>query len=816
MVIANGNPAICYYNASQQDMEYVRANDTSGSSWGAAAAVDQSIADEGVGCSMFIVNGRPAIAYWNNGALFYIRASDANGGSWGIPVWLDPTNPGILTRGVSISLHVNNGKPAVSYYSGTPNHDLMYLRALDADGTAWSAPYAVDSPDNVGVDCHLTNVGTSPAISYFDDTANHLKFAICVNAFNQAPTATLVVPQPSVKLGQPHLLDASGSFDPDGEVVMYEWDFNDDESIDLNTGIDPHAEYIYPEPGVYVPRVWVTDNSGASVVASAEVEVRENIRPHAELVATPDFGNPPFVVNFDASGSSDEDGTIVSYEWDWDGDGIFDASTDNDPHWSWEYEVSGEFLAAVKVTDDSGGSDTGTVLCSSNSGPIAVVAPDPVSGPAPLDVAFDGSGSYDSDGSIVEHWWDVRDDGVYEAHDGGPPDHFEARLIWNGGVKVRLRVKDNGGMFGSAVATINVSGGWHVSQVDESGNVGSALSLAIINGRPAISYFDATNLTLKYVRGADANGYNWPASMTLGAISKYPNSCWGTSLAYFNGSFPGIVYNATPVNPADWQRCLVRSTNSDGTAWNPIQEVPGGSGSDPSLILVASNPAFAAVDSDLIYTRATNATGTAWGVQKIVDTDSGAYGCSMKVVEGQPSIAYTYRGGGAYDKLCYIRSVDDTGDNWGTRIVLEDAQYGIEAVSMAIIDGRPAVAYTVSTSLGGDWEARYRRASDVYGNAWPPGHKLLATGCRYDISLAEINGRPAVAARTCADHDLLYLRAADSTGSADWPEPIVVDNTDNNTGGGSAPDCDMLSIGGKPAIAYCHSVSGNLMYVIWE
>ncbi len=36
--------------------------------------------------------------------------------------------------------------------------------------------------------------------------------------------------------------------------------------------------------------------------------------------------------------------------------------------------------------------------------------------------------------------------------------------------------------------------------------VGQWTSLAVVNGRPAISYYDANNRDLKYVRASDADG----------------------------------------------------------------------------------------------------------------------------------------------------------------------------------------------------------------------------------------------------------------------------------------------------------------------
>ena len=44
------------------------------------------------------------------------------------------------------------------------------------------------------------------------------------------------------------------------------------------------------------------------------------------------------------------------------------------------------------------------------------------------------------------------------------------------------------------------------SIVDNAGNVGQYTSLELVNGNPAISYYDFTNGDLKYVRAHDSGG----------------------------------------------------------------------------------------------------------------------------------------------------------------------------------------------------------------------------------------------------------------------------------------------------------------------
>lgn len=74
--------------------------------------------------------------------------------------------------------------------------------------------------------------------------------------------------------------------------------------------------------------------------------------PIACFSATPLFGTEPLQVSFDASCSSDPDGSITSYHWDF-GDG----STGSGSSVSHTYWSSGTYTARLTVTDNSGRTD---------------------------------------------------------------------------------------------------------------------------------------------------------------------------------------------------------------------------------------------------------------------------------------------------------------------------------------------------------------------------------------------------------------------------------------------------------------------------
>jgi len=84
-----------------------------------------------------------------------------------------------------------------------------------------------------------------------------------------------------------------------------------------------------------------------------------NLYPIASFAVTPDHGTSPLSVNFDASDSSDPDGTIEEYYWDF-GDG--QTASETLPTISHVYanvqSESKTFTAILTVTDDEGAEDT--------------------------------------------------------------------------------------------------------------------------------------------------------------------------------------------------------------------------------------------------------------------------------------------------------------------------------------------------------------------------------------------------------------------------------------------------------------------------
>lgn len=87
---------------------------------------------------------------------------------------------------------------------------------------------------------------------------------------NQAPTAHAGGPYDGFALTTPVLFDGSGSTDPDGDSLTYNWNFGDGMEL-LDGGANP--DHIYSDPDTYVVTLIVNDGQENSEPATADVNI---------------------------------------------------------------------------------------------------------------------------------------------------------------------------------------------------------------------------------------------------------------------------------------------------------------------------------------------------------------------------------------------------------------------------------------------------------------------------------------------------------------------------------------------------------------
>ncbi|MBN2082493.1 PQQ-binding-like beta-propeller repeat protein [bacterium] len=485
---------------------------------------------------------------------------------------------------------------------------------------------------------------------------------------------------------------------------------------------------------------------------------------------------------------------------------LYALNSDGTPKWS--YTTGGEVRSSPAIGADGtvyvGSLDTKLYVFGvdeGNSAPVAVLHGSPLTGEEPVEVAFSAADSYDTDGSVVDYEWDFDGDGTYN-ETGAEADSqglaAPALQTYNAGppVTARVRITDDGGLTDTASLTVTAHG-WVSLAVDTNNDVGQYTSLAVVNGRPAISYYHVTNGNLKYVRAADAYGDAWdsPSAVeTTSDVGLY------TSLAIVNGN-PAISYYEASSDNLKY----IRATDADGSSWGlaSVPDATGDVGLHTSLAVVNGNPAISyydATNGDLKYVRAANATGSSWGTPVVLAStgDAGLY-TSLAVVNGNPAVSYL---DASNLDLRYVRGTDAGGSAWGTPQSLDSAGRGYFC-SLAVVDGNPAISYLDTLNQ----DLKYVRATDASGTAWDTPVSVDTAGDvgRY-TSLAVISGYPAISYYNSANGDLKFVWAADAGGST-WDTPIAIDTT-----GDVGQYTSLVAIGSYPAISYYDVTNGDLKF----
>ena len=719
VALVNNHPAIAYYDATEGDLKYVRAADPRGTSWLPPVTV-ASRGDVGQHPSLAIVNGNPAISYYDatNKMLMFVRSTDISGVFWSNPVVVDSSpvaavavqsNGSVIIGGAFVEFD-GQVRQSLARINADGSLDGSFAPQFNGSVTA----LAIQNDGKILVAGSFTSVnGTTRnrlarlnadgSLDSYNPNVNNTVLGLFIEPSDRVVIWGSFTSVAGTTRNRIARLNGDGTLDTsftnananndvlavvrqdDGSYVLG-GTFTSVGSTTrnriarvtstgaLDAGYDPNmnntvsALMLQPDGKVFVGGLFTTITNAAGAGSSRRRDRLARLNTNGSL-------DESFYLDADAEVRGflrQADGKVLVY-------GSFTR-----------IGITPRFNFARVNTDDTLDTEF-----------------DPAANDAVLSVAQAANGQLLVGGGF--------------SNIGGGTRHFVARLNLDGQgdaafsrqtfdrgrysslTEVRHSAVANAGELRPAIAYYDVAGGllrftravdingagWEPSIiVDSSADVGSALSLAMvniggdvitkssnntvtisglaINGTPAIAYYDATNGDLKYVLSNDPAGTDWSAPVVvhstgdagshldLTVVDGRPAIAYhvaGVGLHYVRASTPGgIVATNLRDGNGNITTIAVNLLNYAGSWGTPVLVDAGPVGTYPSLEVVTDGtsnqgrPAIAYYDSgalDLKYVRALNTTGSTWETPRTV-VSAGDVGRSagMVLTDGVPGIAY--------------------------------------------------------------------------------------------------------------------------------------------------------------------------------
>lgn len=147
--------------------------------------------------------------------------------------------------------------------------------------------------------------------------------------------------------------------DPDNAIVSYTWDADGDGTADYTSEKEGTYSHTYKKAGTYKALFTITSDDGKQTSATAEVHV-SNKAPKASA-GSDIISKKNRKIELAGTGT-DEDGSVVLYEWDFNGDGTYDWSSSETGTVKHAFEVYSKAVLRVKDSDGEIGTDTITII----------------------------------------------------------------------------------------------------------------------------------------------------------------------------------------------------------------------------------------------------------------------------------------------------------------------------------------------------------------------------------------------------------------------------------------------------------------------
>ncbi|HEU4472670.1 MAG TPA: PKD domain-containing protein [Flavisolibacter sp.] len=242
-------------------------------------------------------------------------------------------------------------------------------------------------------------------------TFNYLNgFVLTENTLGQANASPVAATGPDQTILLPAseaTLNGSGSYDPDGTIIAYNWQKLSGPSASIASPTSASTAVSGLTAGSYVFQLTVTDNLGytASKTVSIQVMAAVNVQPSANAGPDQSINAPVSTVTLTGSGT-DSDGSIAGYAWT----KISGSGTIANPSQASTTVnglTPGTSVFRLTVTDDKGATATDDItitVVAQNVPPQANAGEDRTITLPANSLTLTGLGT-DSDGSIAGYAW---------------------------------------------------------------------------------------------------------------------------------------------------------------------------------------------------------------------------------------------------------------------------------------------------------------------------------------------------------------------------------------------------------------------------
>jgi PKD repeat protein len=416
---------------------------------------------------------------------------------------------------------------SVTASDANPEDTLTYSWLLDIVEVSTTNAYTY-TPGYLDAGVHTVDVIVSDGNGGTD--SRH--WDITVNNLNRQPTIDSYLPlnlTPSVDEGGTLPLSITSS-DPDtDDTLTYSW-LLDSIEVSTSSSFDYNPDFF--DAGLHTIDATVNDGKGGLDTQHWDVTVTNvNLSPIADA-GGPYAGVEGSSIPVDGSGSTDTDGSIVSFEWDLDNDGQYDDSTGANT--TAAFSDNGVFTVNLRVTDNDGGVGTAsTTINVSNADPVVDAgAGGPYIADEDQSITLDGSAADPGTADTHTFEWDLDNDGQFDDATGASTN---VTFADPGIYTVGLRVTDDDGGIGTDTAPVTVNN---------------------VNDPPAttIDALPANITTTSYTitgTASDPDGAGQPTTVKV-QIQRQDNSQYWNGTAWQAGAVEVDAAN-TGVDFSSWQ-----------------------------------------------------------------------------------------------------------------------------------------------------------------------------------------------------------------------------------------------------------------------